>query len=54
MKALYEMNWRGHVLIVDDNFIGNKSELRKKLLPVMKKWMEKARVPFYLQHASIP
>ena len=40
------MNWRGHVLIVDDNFIGNKSALRKKLLPVMKKWMKKHGYPF--------
>ena len=46
LKALYEMNWRGHVLIVDDNFIGNKSALRKKLLPVMKKWMKKHGYPF--------
>ena len=40
------MNWRGHVLIVDDNFIGNKSELKKNLLPAMKAWMEKHEFPF--------
>ena len=46
LQALYEMNWRGHVLIVDDNFIGNKSELKKNLLPAMKAWMEKHGFPF--------
>ncbi|MDO9110276.1 MAG: B12-binding domain-containing radical SAM protein [Desulfatirhabdiaceae bacterium] len=46
LDALYKMNWRGHVLIVDDNFIGNKSELKKNLLPAMKAWMKQHGFPF--------
>ena len=32
LDALYRLGWRGMVFIVDDNFIGNKRNV-KKLLP---------------------
>lgn len=46
LEALYKLNWRGPVLIVDDNFIGNKTEIKTKLLPAMKKWMQDHKYPF--------
>lgn len=46
MEALYELNWRGSVFIVDDNFIGNKKEVKNRLLPDMKNWMQKHKFPF--------
>ena len=46
LDALYHLNWRGPVLIVDDNFIGNKHEIKNNLLPAMKSWMQSHKHPF--------
>jgi radical SAM superfamily enzyme YgiQ (UPF0313 family) len=46
LEVLYNLNWRGSVFIVDDNFIGNKNEIKNNLLPEMKKWMHHHRYPF--------
>jgi radical SAM superfamily enzyme YgiQ (UPF0313 family) len=46
LEALYNLNWRGPVLIVDDNFIGNKHEIKNNLLPAMKSWMDSHNHPF--------
>ncbi|HEY5511784.1 MAG TPA: DUF4070 domain-containing protein [Prolixibacteraceae bacterium] len=46
LEALYRLNWRGPILIVDDNFIGNKSVVKKSLLPAMNKWMREHEFPF--------
>lgn len=46
LDSLYRLNWRGSVSIVDDNFIGNKKEIKSGLLPSLKSWMEKHKFPF--------
>jgi radical SAM superfamily enzyme YgiQ (UPF0313 family) len=46
MDRLFDLNWRGPVLIVDDNFIGNKRFIKEELLPAMKSWMEEHNYPF--------
>jgi radical SAM superfamily enzyme YgiQ (UPF0313 family) len=46
LETLYNLHWRGSVSIVDDNFIGNKKEVKTNLLPVMKKWMQEHKYPF--------
>jgi len=46
LETIYNLNWRGPVLIVDDNFIGNKSEIKNNLLPAMKDWMQRHNHPF--------
>ena len=45
--ALYELKWRGTVFIVDDNFIGNKKNVRK-LLPELAEWQKARGYPFSL------
>ncbi|HYE64904.1 MAG TPA: B12-binding domain-containing radical SAM protein, partial [Pyrinomonadaceae bacterium] len=45
--ALYATGWRGPLFIVDDNFIGNKKNVRK-MMPDLCEWMERHRYPFNL------
>src|SRR5881628_2327366 len=45
--ALRDLGWRGTVFIVDDNFIGNKKNVRQ-LLPELAKWQQKNGYPFSL------
>jgi len=46
LDTLYDLNWRGPVVIVDDNFIGDKKIIKNDLLPAMKKWMQTHKYPF--------
>jgi len=46
LQALYDLNYRGHIDIVDDNFIGNKKNV-KETLRAMKGWSKKNNYPFY-------
>jgi radical SAM superfamily enzyme YgiQ (UPF0313 family) len=45
--ALKELGWRGPLFIVDDNFIGNKKNVRL-LLPELIEWQKKNGYPFSL------
>jgi len=54
LDAVYATGWRGGVLIVDDNFIGNGKKLKSDILPAMIEWMDKYNHPFSFQtEASI-
>lgn len=45
--ALKQAGWRGPLFIVDDNFIGNKKNV-KKMMPALVEWMERNGHPFRL------
>src|SRR5258706_2180317 len=49
--ALRDLGWRGTVFIVDDNFIGNKKNVRQ-LLPEIAKWQKANGQPFSLMTES--
>jgi radical SAM superfamily enzyme YgiQ (UPF0313 family) len=46
LERLYELGWRRLVFMVDDNFIGNKRNV-KLLLRELKGWMADHNYPFY-------
>jgi hypothetical protein len=53
LQTLYDLGYRGHVDLVDDNFIGNK-KLVKLFLPDLKVWLQERRWPFeFTTEASI-
>ncbi len=46
LELLYQLGYRGWVDIVDDNFIGNKRNI-KKMLPEIRAWCERRKYPFF-------
>ena len=53
LQALYDAGYRGGILVVDDNFIGNKREV-ENLLSDLQAWNETNRHPFFfLTQASL-
>ncbi len=53
LDALFSLGWRGMVFIVDDNFIGNKRNV-KKLLPELADWSGRHNHPFsFVTEASV-
>jgi radical SAM superfamily enzyme YgiQ (UPF0313 family) len=53
LDALRSLGWRGQVFIVDDNFIGNKRNV-KKFLPELIHWSERHQHPFlFVTEASV-
>jgi radical SAM superfamily enzyme YgiQ (UPF0313 family) len=53
LDALRDLGWRGLVFIVDDNFIGNKRNV-KLLMPDLIEWSERHGAPFsFLTEASV-
>lgn len=45
--ALFALGWRGTLFIVDDNFIGNKKNVRQ-LMPDLARWQKAHNYPFSL------
>ncbi len=54
LDHLHRHGWRGDVFFVDDNFIGNKVQLTRHILPAMDAWMRQKGRPFnFFTQASI-
>ena len=45
MEAIFSLGWRGPIFFVDDNFIGNKVEIKKLLVEIIS-WMKERDYPF--------
>jgi len=53
LQAVYDTGFRGSLFVVDDNFIGNKTEVRR-LLPRMIEWQRERGYPFmFFTEASV-
>ncbi len=47
LETLYKLGYTGFVDIADDNFIANKRNVKRKLLPALIEWNKKKKNPFY-------
>lgn len=53
IQSLYDAGWRGSIFIVDDNFIGNKIQV-KKMLVLLIKWQKEHNYSFkFFTEASV-
>jgi radical SAM superfamily enzyme YgiQ (UPF0313 family) len=46
LDALFDLGWRGQVMFVDDNFIGNRKRVKCDLLPAIRSWSFEHNYPF--------
>lgn len=54
LDALYEQGWRGGVMVVDDNFVGNREQIRVALEEEVIPWQRQRGYPFsFLTQASV-
>jgi radical SAM superfamily enzyme YgiQ (UPF0313 family) len=48
LDSLYSLGFRGPLMIVDDNFIGNRAVVKGELLPALAKWQNAHNYPYKL------
>ncbi len=53
LDQLYRLGWRRNIFIVDDNFIGNKKELKEEVLPAIIEWRKGKVGCNFITEASI-
>ncbi|MFH1136391.1 MAG: DUF4070 domain-containing protein [Pseudomonadota bacterium] len=53
LDRIYSAGWRGGIFFVDDNFIGNKDNLKKHLLPALIEWRKNKKGCVFFTEASI-
>lgn len=53
LDRLYALGWRRNIFLVDDNFIGNKRELKEEILPALIAWRQGKIGCMFITEASI-
>jgi radical SAM superfamily enzyme YgiQ (UPF0313 family) len=46
LEALYDIGWRGAIMVVDDNFVGNQEAIREALEEEVIDWQQERGYPF--------
>lgn len=53
LDALYNAGWRRNIFFVDDNFIGNKRQIKTEILPALIEWRKGKSGCLFITEASI-
>lgn len=53
LDRMWDAGWRRNIFFVDDNFIGNKRQLKEEILPALIKWRKGKEYCNFITEASI-
>ncbi|MFN7037770.1 MAG: B12-binding domain-containing radical SAM protein [Bellilinea sp.] len=53
LDAMYRLGWRRNIFFVDDNFIGNRKQLKEEILPALIRWRQGKKGCHFITEASI-
>lgn len=53
LDTIYSLGWRRNIFFVDDNFIGNRRQLKEEILPALIDWRKGKRGINFITEASI-
>lgn len=53
LDRMYQIGWRRNIFFVDDNFIGNRRELKEEILPALIEWRKGKAGCRFITEASI-
>lgn len=53
LDTIYRLGWRRNIFFVDDNFIGNRKQLKEEILPTLIRWRKGKKGCSFITEASI-
>jgi radical SAM superfamily enzyme YgiQ (UPF0313 family) len=53
LDTIYRLGWRRNIFFVDDNFIGNRKQLKEEILPALIRWRKGKKGCSFITEASI-
>ncbi|GAP11906.1 Fe-S oxidoreductase [Bellilinea caldifistulae] len=53
LDAMYRLGWRRNIFFVDDNFIGNRKQIKEEILPALIEWRKGKKGCHFITEASI-
>jgi radical SAM superfamily enzyme YgiQ (UPF0313 family) len=53
LDSMYALGWRRNIFFVDDNFIGNRKQLKEEILPALIRWRQGKKGCHFITEASI-
>ncbi|MEN4013317.1 MAG: DUF4070 domain-containing protein [Chloroflexota bacterium] len=53
LDVMYDLGWRRNIFFVDDNFIGNRRQLKEEILPALIEWRKGKKGCSFITEASI-
>ncbi len=53
LDKMYQLGWRRNIFFVDDNFIGNRKQLKEEILPALIEWRKDKKGCHFITEASI-
>lgn len=53
LDKMYSIGWRRNIFFVDDNFIGNRKQLKEEILPALIEWKKGKTIGGFITEASI-